>query len=233
MHVGNDLHDLAEQFKRVQKSLIEVIERNNVPVEKLKNTLTYLPACIRERNKDLVKDGAKLMEAENVSSFMFSLNNYLDFLDPHLLEHMVTDHGDNETKQLMHKYNERLQTFRHNTKITDFLGIVDCGETLPGCKELEIAFGMGEWKDKTLQDLENLLARFPRQKWYLKRMRLESIVVVYSIPESEDLTDAVKQHREYLITQGVLWITVNGDYLIDLRQEQVSLDLVIIIIVIT
>ena len=132
MHIGKDLHDLAEQFKQVQKSLIEVIERNNVQVEKLKNTLTYLPTCIRERNKDLVKGGEKLMEAEKVSSFMFSLNNYLDFLDPQLLEHMVNDHGDDETKQLMRKYNEQLQTFRRNTKISDFLDISHSGETLPG-----------------------------------------------------------------------------------------------------
>ena len=215
--VEHGLIDLSKQFKCVHSNLIEVIIRNDLSVKVLKTSLMKLPPSVRERNKELMDDGVKLMEASTVEVFMFHLNKYLHFLDPCLLQQIVEDHGDDKTKQLMVEYNEHLTSFRHETKLCDFIGICD-GDTPAGYKELEI--GLDDvWRDKTLEDFERMRSVLSRQYWLFKKVRPGSIVVVYSIPESEHIE--LTGLKEFLISQSVLWIKDDKEYIFDQKAEQV------------
>ena len=75
-------------------------------------------------------------------------------------------------------------------------------------KELEIKLGDG-WREKTLEDLENLQCRMSLQSRVLKMIREGSLIVTYLVPISSDLP--IRGLISYLQEQCVLLITMDKE----------------------
>ena len=86
------------------------------------------------------------------------LNLYWDFLNYTLLEHIVTNFGNNDTKAAMANYVTELVAFRKATNLSDFISHWPCaGEAPPDMSELvtKIKKKMEkDWSNCTLEDVE-------------------------------------------------------------------------------
>ncbi len=112
----SDTKDILTKFADFSIFIRESLERQNVPLEKIKDSILSLEA-FREDNGVKVLDvenQAKLFGASSVSEVfsILRISNYLSFFNYHLLEHLVKHHGcSDDDHKLLKEYQRDLHAF--------------------------------------------------------------------------------------------------------------------------
>ena len=95
----------------VDKSQDGLIE-NNIPLQRLKRCITRLHASIRYQHIDFISEHmSEIKESKSLEDILLLLNLYWDFLNYTLLEHIVKEFGNNDTKAAMVNYVTDLVAF--------------------------------------------------------------------------------------------------------------------------
>ena len=72
---------------------------NNIPLQKLKRCITRLPAHIKDQHFHFIKENlSEIKESKCAEDIFLSLHLYWNFLNYTLLEHIVNEFGNNDTK---------------------------------------------------------------------------------------------------------------------------------------
>ena len=122
---------------------------------------------------------------------MHELKAQCSALNPQVLNDQIL-HGESENeeiKQMMSSYMNELQSFRCKTKLSSFTGRGDTlGPSPPSFSRLDIEFH-DNWKDKTLEDLENFRKELACKPCFLTKVVIsESLMVVFSIPQTKSFS---------------------------------------------
>ena len=130
-----------------------------VPLQRLKRCITRLPASIKYQHVAFVEEKLKaITQSESMEEIFLLLNLYWDFLNYTLLEHIVTNFGNNDTKAAMANYVTELVAFRKATNLSDFISHWPCaGEAPPDMSRLVIKIKKKmekDWSNCTLEDVE-------------------------------------------------------------------------------
>jgi len=136
---------------KVQDGLLE----QNIPLHRLKRCITRLPASIKYQHITFVEEKLKaITHSESMEEIFGVLNLYWDFLNYTLLEHIVTNFGNNDTKAAMANYVTELVAFRKVTNLLDFISHWPCtGKVPPDMSRLVIKMNK-DWSNCTLEDVE-------------------------------------------------------------------------------
>ena len=136
---------------KVQDGLLE----QNIPLQRLKRCITRLPASIKYQHITFIRENlTDIKESESMEDIFLLLNLYWDFLNYTLLEHIVTNFGNNDTKAAMANYISGLVTFRKATNLSDFISHWPCtGKVPPDMSRLVIKMDK-DWSNCTLEDVE-------------------------------------------------------------------------------
>ena len=123
----------------VDKSQDGLIE-NNIPLQRLKRCITRLHASIRYQHIAFIRENMKaITHAESMEEIFGVLNLYWDFLNYTLLEHIVNEFGNNDTKAAMVNYVTELVAFRKATNLSNFITHWPCkGKVPPNMTKLVI-----------------------------------------------------------------------------------------------
>ena len=165
-----------------------------------------------------------LMRIEPATTFddlWAKLNNYWNFLNFDLLEHIVSIFGSEELKQKMESYEHDLQSFRKATRVCDFISCWPVRGETPPKKELRkfVAKMKHDWDSCTLEDLETLKGVITR-KFFLPGFALQlreiiegSITITWFIPAPfvNTLMEAIEStSSRFFMEQNIETITIDG-----------------------
>ena len=144
--------------KLVHKARCGLVEQN-IPLMNLRDCITLLPASIKHQHVAFLETKVKaIYQCESIVEIFLQLNLYWDFLNYTLLEHIVTEFGNNDTKAAMAKYICELVAFCKATKLSTFIAYWPCaGDAPPDMSRLvtKIEKQMDkDWSNCTLEDVE-------------------------------------------------------------------------------
>ena len=139
--------DFEELVDSVEESFVE-----KVPLEKVQNSLKHIPVSLKRDLGEYFRNES--LETKSIKQLFLILSHYWDYLNPGLLEFLVKRFGSSNDKALLHTYLEKLQQFRSNVKLGEYVKSRRRNISTKVNKEITTIMGPG-WEDKTLQDAEN------------------------------------------------------------------------------
>ena len=124
---------------------------------KLRISVVVLPTSLKYQHKYFLKHhSSQIGKATTVEEIFSILNSYWNFLNCHLLAHIINKFGDEELQKQLSSYTTALQSFRLRTRITDFMKAYTGNPSLPQqLVALKMKIGSG-WEQCTLEDAEEL-----------------------------------------------------------------------------
>lgn len=207
-NIKDKIRTLERKFSGVQRQFMKA---PGVALEELQSCLATLPSFQSEAP-------APLLEAKSKNDFFHRLKNYCNAQDPDILEDLVDELGDDETKTKLDQFSNELTAFQRGTKLKDLIGNYDGPENIPpNYKELSIKLG-DNWHEKTLEDLKNVRLKISLRSWLLKLIEDGSLIVTYMVPNNEDLK-LTDDQRAYLCSQNVKEITMGGKYVFTIEDN--------------
>ena len=147
-------------------------------------------------------------------------NNYWNFLNFDLLEHLVSIFGSEELKQKMESYKHDLQSFRKATRLCDFISCWPVRGQTPPKKELRkfVAKMKHDWDNCTLEDLETLRGVITRKffipgfAFWLRKIKKGCIAITWLVP-----APLVKTLQETIKT-------TSSDFFLEHKIETITID---------
>ena len=143
------------KFDQVVDKAQDGLVENNIPLQRVKRCITRLHASIRYQHIAFIRENMRaITHAESLEEIFGVLNLYWDFLNYTLLEHIVNEFGNNDTKAAMANYVTELVEFRKATKLSDFITHWPCkGKVPPDMSRLVIKMEK-DWSNCTLEHVE-------------------------------------------------------------------------------
>ena len=196
--------DIDREIQKLERQFLKVVgearkDLATVELSEVKLCVTQLPVSVKYQHLHLLEHNlSAIVDAKSVDAIFTVLGRYWNFLNCELLNEVVHQLGSDATKQLMEQYMEKLQQFRMNTKLGDFIGMTT--QNVPP-HFTTFATEMGnEWRKRTLEDLQNFrkkVAYFMQLKEYalhFNSVETGSIAVTWafhsSLPEIANILQA-------------------------------------------
>ena len=184
--IEKEIQELDDQFFSVACKAAQDLE--TVDLLKIKVCIMQLSASTKFLHmKFLQENHTAISNAKNVQEIFSLCAMYWDFLNCGLLNEIVRKLGNYETKQLMEKYTQKLREFRMKTKLEDFIG--KWARSCPAHFS-EFVSKMGDWRCRTLEDLENFRIELARticvEEYALHYIKFKpgSVSVTWALPSS-------------------------------------------------
>ena len=202
---------LKKKFNGLKKATRECVERKKIPVQDVAEVLMSLSPDDDECHRMFLE--SRIIEfatAVNNSQLFLTMDLHWNYLDPSLLNHLVTELELVEVKPDMTTYQSELQQFRMKTPLSLFHQTQKKKKIKlsPEFKEIVAEF---DWpKDVTLEVLEQFRQEYASHykvhefAMMMANVRSGSFIITWFIPESiaEILKGKVPVQilRKYLVT---------------------------------
>ena len=175
------IRDLELQFSDVQR---QFMRDAGVTLIELKDCIATLSSF----KPGTCTQPPQILSSSSVNEFFFYLKEYCNTQSHDILDDLIKVLGDDETKKKMSDFKMEYKAFQRRTKLKDFIGKYEGPVIIPPkYKELEIKLG-DNWREKTLEDLENLRCQISLiNRWLLKKIEEGSLIVKYLVPDDENL----------------------------------------------
>ena len=134
--------------------------KGNIEPHIFLSRVTYLPVSARPQHRSFIEEKlTNIPPPVTFESIWSILNLYWDFLNYGLLEHVINKCGSEDLKQQMQDYVDELSTFKHTTRLCDFIESWPCRDDGPPEDRLKkVVVKMNhEWSQCTLQDMESFM----------------------------------------------------------------------------
>ena len=221
--VKQQVRQLQTRFRDLVISTYRILvyKRVDVDLRSFRFSLLALDVFQKHEHQHFINNHLmKIQPATTFDDLWAKLNNYWNFLNFDLLEHIVSIFGSEDLKQKMESYEHDLQSFRKATRVCDF---IDCwpvrGQTPPK-KELRkfVAKIKYDWDNCTLEDLDTLkgvITRkffIPKFAFRLRKIKRGCISTTWLIPAPlvKALQEAVK--------------TTSSDFFLEHEIETITID---------
>ena len=186
-NIEKEIQNLENQFWDIVDKAAKHLEATGL--SDLQRCVTRLPVSVKYQYvKYLQGNLSAINNAKSVNDIFSILSLYWDFLNCGLLDVIVRRLGNDETKQLMEQYMEKLREFRMKTKLGDYIG--KGKESNPRYfTEFTTELG-GDWRERTLEDLEEFrieqarLMQVERYALPYKSVKPGSVSVTWALPSS-------------------------------------------------
>ena len=120
-YVQAEIRQFEKRFNDLKKSSREWLERLGVPVKRVADALTSLPADDMEEHKVFLESHlSALYQAPDHSELFGTMNFHWNYQNYHLLDHVVGEFNLEGVKGEMKTYKEDLQQFRKKTPLKLF-----------------------------------------------------------------------------------------------------------------
>ena len=212
-----EIDKLQSTFGSLKDDVYESVKCQ--PVDTFKVRLTSFDVEGQKQHMEFVQ---KIVdEKDTVLDIWIQLNSYWNFLNYHLLQHVLVKFKNAELQSRMDKYMEQIQKFSRKTLLCDFVKSWPvCGDT-PPVNHLRkfVVKSKKDWNTCTLEELDRLKGNLTRRLFLPKfAMILEDVSegcvsVTYSVPASlvAHLQAEIKNTElKELLDMGIEAITVDG-----------------------
>ena len=112
------MQSLESAFADLQECIIDELINKNINIKKFMQRLTLLPIRLRsEYQKIILEMLPTLQQQESISDIFLHLNPLFNFIDYHLLEHIIRLYGSHGLKRRMESYAYEVGSFMKQTNV--------------------------------------------------------------------------------------------------------------------
>ena len=151
---------LIKKFNQIVISTKDVLKQSSETVGQFRDTfLLNLDVFEKERHAKFFASYAnELSEVSTFDALFIVFDLYWDYLNYHLLECLVRDYGDPDTKHCMKEYVEDVSSFMEATTLQVFWKIESCVKSTPppGFVKTIVKYKHGISAASTLKDVEDI-----------------------------------------------------------------------------
>jgi hypothetical protein len=151
---------LIKKFNQIVISTKDVLQESSETVGQFRVTfLLNLDVFEKERHTPFFASYAnKLCEASTFDALFIIFGLYWDYLNYHLLECLIQDYGDTNTKRCMKEYVEDVSSFMETTTLQVFWKIEPCLKSIPppGFVKTIVRYEREISATSTLKDVEDI-----------------------------------------------------------------------------
>ena len=214
------IKQLERKFEDLVTHARKYMVATNVDVQDLLQSMTLLQGDLRSEHKLFIQEkGEKLRKAESINDVFLTANEYWDFLNYSLLQHVLDKHASDEIKKAMEGYAEEITQFRKKTKLRVFSKVHkrkpkkadDKFKELVSEHNIDLSTATLEDVEQFRNDICNELSLFPFSL-QLAALTPGSVVITWLVPQSlvahiqKAITLNSQTMRKYHVTQ----LTVDG-----------------------
>ena len=215
--IVSEMEKLEAEFEELKDDVFESVKKQ--PVDTFKVRLTSFKINDKQYHMEYVKE--MIAGKDSVDGIWVELNDYLNYLNYEMLQHVLTKFKNSILQKRMNSYTAKVKAFFKHTRICDFILCWPIQGHTPPVKNLKefIVGSCKNWDTCTLEELENLKGRLasklllPTFILILEKASKGSLSVCFSIPPSlvEQLQTEVKNTplREF-VEMEIESITVDG-----------------------
>ena len=121
MEIKAEIHRLENKFSNLTFNAQEDMISNEVEVRHLRQSFFLRPGDLRSEHKSFVKENkAELKGAESIEDLFITADEYWDFLNFSLLQHLINRHASEEIKVEVVEYCQQIRSFRKKTQLNIF-----------------------------------------------------------------------------------------------------------------
>lgn len=188
------VEEMEEEFAYLLTEVQRGFETNAVSVESVRIYLTELSGSVREDIPlPVFSEHMQRILTHNTLVEVFQLLSLMglwSFLNYYLLKRMVDRFGDANLKQAVDAYSEKMEAFKGNTKLNDFLRVWSGRSPYNELSDLKpiIVKVNRDWPSCTLADIANfeefLESRFLIRRFFLNFANAHSgcVVIMWLVP---------------------------------------------------
>ena len=151
---------LIKKFRQIVLSMKDILKESSETVGQFRDVfILSLDVFEKERHAHFFGSYAnKLSEASTFDALFIIFDLYWDYLNYHLLECLVREYGDTDTKRCMNEYVEDVSSFMEATTLQVFWKIEPCLKSIPppGFKKTIVRHEHEILATSTLKDVENI-----------------------------------------------------------------------------
>ena len=182
------MEELENEFEVLKDDVYESVKMQPVDVFKVK--LTSFKIRDKEYHMDYVKK--MIHQKITVTDIWVELNQYFNFLNHTILQHILTKFKNSQLQRRMDKYRDRLYSFFNQTRLCDFLQCWPMMDQDCPTKELKefVVKSRKDWETCTLADLDHLKGKLatklllPNFSLILTKACKGCLEVTFSVPPS-------------------------------------------------
>jgi len=209
-----------ERFSDLECWQYELLADINIEAHRFHAKLMALDVSRKHEHKKFIKS-LQIKPETTFHDLWVELNDYWNFLNFELLEHVVSKFGNEDLKREMKSYTHDLQTCRSITRLCDFVDCWPVKEEIPSTSDLRtfIVEMKLDWDHCTLEDLETskgaITHKFflPDFSLLLKKINRGSIVITWLLPAQyvNALREAIQStSMEFFVEQKIEAISIDG-----------------------
>ena len=218
----------------VEKTGISLSKRQAISPDFLiafRVSVAVLPTSLKyQHNYFLEHHSSQIAKATTVEEILCIVNRYCNFLNCHLLAHIINKFGDEELQKQLSSYTTALQSFRSQTKFSEFFKAYTENPNIPP-ESVALTTRMGsEWEHRTLQDAEEYRKSMAQCSFladsalHFQGGRLSSIYLMWHVPNHAIDFLATAMNSEFLQHHSVEEVTIDGVELGEFKHQHYLYD---------
>ena len=151
---------LIEKFKQIVRMMKGILKESGESVDEFRDSfLLGLNVFEKERHYNFFdRRMSSICRATTYDELFWVLGQYWDYLNYHLLECLVQNYGNDDTRRQMKEFVEDVSSFMESTTLQVFWKIEPCHKSVPpsGFSETIIKYEKGLSVTSTLKDVERV-----------------------------------------------------------------------------
>ncbi len=159
--IGEDIRKLKAKFASLDETACRmVIQTTTLFRERIRGSLgSFIDNDYLPKSADYNEWDDEWDEHDTTEETLDKLSNYWNYFNYGLLEHVVSQFGDDRLKQMMESYVSKLDSFKQKTKLCDFAQnhhMLDHMRRMDNLKQLVVQYECPDWSSCTLSQVEEL-----------------------------------------------------------------------------
>ena len=210
-----EIKRLDDEYIDIENLVLETITKDdNISHKTMLRWVQVMPLEIKTQFSQMLVTQAKtLSNASSTDELFIILSHYWNSQHPNLLEYLIRKLRDDSLNTRIKHYMEELRSFRIHTTLGNFIDKWMRGPP-PGFKEYVIKLGK-QWRDKTLEDLNQFVIGLSRQKCfeshflYMNKVTTGCLAVVIAFPQccfplkpDDELLHYLQENMVHCISTG-------------------------------
>ena len=217
IEVEEGIKELDKKFNDLKNNIRECLEKHNISVKQVADTLTSLSADEDDHHKMFLEAHISvLFKAADIPELFGTMNFHWNYLNPPLLGHLVKKLDLDEVKGQMEAYNSDLQQFRMNTPLTLFHRTQKRRHFEPPLQFRKVVAEFDWPENVTLEDVERFRQEYASHynlrecAMMIVQVRPGSFIITWFIPKS--IVDKLKARapRKVLKKYSVTKLEIAG-----------------------
>ena len=211
------IDELNDAFDSLKKSIKECLEKLKIAKDDVADALTSLSPDDNKQHKMFAESHKEdLYRADNISEQFGTMNSHWNYLNPHLLYHLVKKFKLRNIKDQMEGYESKLQQFRMKTPLSVFCR-TQKRRNLDPPQSFRKAVAHFDWRNGiTLEDVEQFQQEYASDyslhecAMMIAQIRPGSYIITWFIPVSVVEKLKAKVPREILKKYCVTKMDIAG-----------------------